>query len=101
MMREAPMDHAAYQAKVKRMSFEQLTYIIADCRAVLAANPMGHKAGHYCDEINYCAAELAARAKKQAITKSIPAQINELKRQIRGLELELTSSKIDRIINRS
>lgn len=65
------MDHAAYQAKVKRMSYDALTYTIADCRQALKAQPMGHKAGHYCDEINYCAAELAARAKQDKLLCSL------------------------------
>lgn len=59
------IDHVAYAAKCRRMTFDQLTYVIADCRDALKAQPMGPKAGHYCDEISYCSMELAARAKRE------------------------------------
>jgi hypothetical protein len=59
------MDHVAYAAKCRKMSLEQLEHVIFDCREALKANPNGHKAGYYCDEISYCSMEIAARSKKQ------------------------------------
>jgi len=64
-MTDTHMDHVAYAAKCRKMSNEQLEHVIFDCREVLNANPNGHKAGYYCDEISYCSMELMARAKKQ------------------------------------
>jgi hypothetical protein len=58
------MDHAAYQKKVKAMTLAELHYIIRDAHEAERAMPDGPKAGHYLDEINYCANELARR--KQA-----------------------------------
>jgi hypothetical protein len=62
-MSQAPaqIDHRAYQTKCKRLSSDSLRYIINDCQEALAANPEGHKAGYYADEINYCSMELSAR----------------------------------------
>ncbi len=55
------MNHSEYMEQVKLLSVESLRYIIKDCSEALKANPDGHKAGHYADEINYCAMELYAR----------------------------------------
>ncbi len=55
------MNHSKYMEQVKLLSEESLRYIIKDCGEALKANPDGHKAGHYADEINYCAMELYAR----------------------------------------
>lgn len=55
------MNHADYQKRTRRMTVEQLAFVIKDCRETLAANPDGEKAGYYADEINYCAMELKRR----------------------------------------
>lgn len=60
------IDHTNYPKTLKGKSIESLRYIIGDCKAVLEVNPYGSKAGYYADEINYCAMELAARAKAEA-----------------------------------
>jgi hypothetical protein len=60
-MKNIEMNHAEYSKKVKTMSIEALIYTIQDCKATLNANPEGHKAGYYADEINYCAMELSRR----------------------------------------
>lgn len=51
------IDHAAYAAKVRKMSDEALQYTIKDCRRAIAAMPDGYKVGYYQDEVNYCVAE--------------------------------------------
>jgi hypothetical protein len=55
------IDHAAYAAACTTKTVAQLRFIISDCREALAANPTGHKAGYYADEINYAAMELKRR----------------------------------------
>lgn len=57
------IDHAAYQAKVRKMTDAQLHYAIKDANEALQAMPNADKAGYYADEINYCASELARRRK--------------------------------------
>lgn len=61
-------DHAAYAAKVKNMSEEQLRYIIKDAQEAIKANPESPKSkyGYYADEINYCVSELHRRGKSDA-----------------------------------
>lgn len=56
-------DHAAYAAKVKNMSEEQLRFIIKDAQEAIKANPDSPKSkyGYYADEINYCVSELHRR----------------------------------------
>jgi hypothetical protein len=56
-----PIDHGAYQEKVKTMSEAALRYVIKDARRAIDANPNGHKAGYYQDEIHYCCMELKRR----------------------------------------
>jgi hypothetical protein len=60
-MKNIEINHAEYSKKVKTMSIEALIYTIQDCRATLKANPDGHKAGYYMDEIHYCTMELNKR----------------------------------------
>jgi hypothetical protein len=55
------INHTTYPKTLKAKSIESLRYIIQDCREALAANPAGHKAGYYQDEIHYAAAELRRR----------------------------------------
>ena len=55
------MDHSAYIAKTRTLSDAQLLYIIKDAREAIEANPDNPKAGHYADEIHYCAAEIKRR----------------------------------------
>jgi len=55
------IDHAAYQAKVKTMTEAELRFTINDAQEALKANPEGHKAGYYADEICYCGDELVRR----------------------------------------
>ena len=55
------MNHNEYIKRTKRMQETELRYIIRDCREALEANPESGKAGHYADEISYCAMELKRR----------------------------------------
>lgn len=55
------INHAEYQAKVKRMSEAQLAYVIKDATEAIEANPDGPKAGYYADEVHYAAMELKRR----------------------------------------
>jgi len=55
------IDHAAYQAKTKTMTAAELRYTIKDATGAMTANPTGHKAGYYADEVHYCAMELNRR----------------------------------------
>jgi len=60
-MRTIEINHAEYQEKTCTMSDEALRYTIRDCKEAIEANPDGHKAGYYADEINYCAMEIQRR----------------------------------------
>ena len=60
-MKIETIDHAAYQRKVRKLSEESLRFIIKDAGEALRANPEGHKAGYYQDEIHYCLMELRRR----------------------------------------
>ena len=55
------INHKEYQMKTALMPDSALRYTIKDASAAIAANPDGHKAGYYADEINYCAMELQSR----------------------------------------
>ena len=55
------IDHEAYQTRVRRMPLAGLLFILRDAREAIEANPAGHKAGFYADEINYCASEVSRR----------------------------------------
>lgn len=57
------IDHAAYPKLCRSRSEAELRFVIADCRATLAAWPDQPNYGYYLDEINYCADELARRAR--------------------------------------
>jgi hypothetical protein len=57
------IDHVAYPKACRTRSDAELLYVIADCRATLAAWPDQPNHGYYADEINYCADELARRAR--------------------------------------
>lgn len=57
------IDHAACPRLCRSRSEAELRYVIADCRATLAAWPDQPNAGYYLDEINNCADELARRAR--------------------------------------
>lgn len=59
------IDHTVYQRKVRTMTDESLRFVIKDATEAIQANPDGHKAGYYLDEIHYCAAELRRRAGKK------------------------------------
>jgi hypothetical protein len=56
------MDHNGYIKKTRTMSEASLRYVIKDCQLALEAMPNSGKAGHYADEISYCAMELNRRA---------------------------------------
>jgi hypothetical protein len=79
------IDHAAYQAKVRKLTEAQLHYIMRDAKAAERAHPTGHKAGYYLDEIHYCADELARRRKggvrenPQGRTELISVEIRDAK----------------------
>ena len=55
------MDHAAYIAKTKKMSSQQLLYVINDCKEAIEAMPDNPNCGYYMDEVHYCAMELQRR----------------------------------------
>jgi len=58
------MDHTEYPKSLKHKDSAALRYIIHDCRAAIAAMPMGVNAGYYADEIHYCAMELRRRSER-------------------------------------
>jgi hypothetical protein len=55
------MDHAAYQAKLKNKSFDELAFIIKDAGEAEKANPQGENSGYYADEVHYASAEIRRR----------------------------------------
>jgi len=55
------IDHTAYPKRLRTKTHSELRYILDDARAAIAANPDGHKAGFYADEINYVCDELSRR----------------------------------------
>lgn len=57
------IDHAAYPKLCRTRSDAELLFVIADCRATLDAWPDQPNYGYYLDEMNYCADELARRAR--------------------------------------
>ena len=57
------IDHAAYPKLCRTRSDAELRFVIADFRATLSAWPDQPNYGYYLDEINYCADELARRAR--------------------------------------
>lgn len=57
------IDHVGYPRLCRTRSDAELRFIIADCKATLAAWPDQPNYGYYLDEINYCADELTRRAR--------------------------------------
>jgi len=68
------MNHAEYQAKVKRMTYAQLTYVVKDATRAIEAMPNGDNEGYYADEVNYCADEISRRDKLSK-AKATPAKL--------------------------
>ncbi len=60
-METIKINHAEYQVKTKGMSEAKLRFTIKDATEAMEANPEGHKAGYYADEVCYCAAEMKRR----------------------------------------
>lgn len=58
------MNHSEYMKKVKRLSIEELKFIIMDCREAIKCLPDNPKNGYYMDEIHYCNMELIRRKKQ-------------------------------------
>lgn len=58
------MDHAKYQAGLRKKTEVELYYIIKDANEAAIANPGGENVGYYLDEVNYAQMELARRMKK-------------------------------------
>ena len=78
------MDHAAYQAKVRKMTEVQLRYTIRDAQEAMEANPENPNSGYYADEICYCGQELRKRAKARE-RKATPEVSEGLLRQVARL----------------
>lgn len=66
------IDHAAYAKDCRRRSEAELLFIIADCRATLAAWHDCPNAGYYMDEIHYATAELERRRRGGRRAKGQP-----------------------------
>ena len=64
MMPVENINHTEYPKSLRTKSEAALRYIIADAKAAIEANPEGHKAGYYADEICYAGMELARREKE-------------------------------------
>lgn len=62
------IDHSEYPKRAAAMTDAELLHTINDCSEALEANPGGHKAGYYADEIHYCGMERASR-KKEMLTE--------------------------------
>lgn len=62
MNERTQINHSQYMKKVRGMSEEALRFVMKDAAEAIKANPDGHKAGYYADEINYCSMELARRS---------------------------------------
>jgi len=54
-------DHAMYSRKVKKMTMDELNFVIKDCGEVLNVWPDTPNHGYYADEICYCADEIRRR----------------------------------------
>ena len=46
------IDHSEYPKRAAAMTDAELLHTINDCSEALEANPGGHKAGYYADEIH-------------------------------------------------
>lgn len=55
------IDHVAYPKMLEHKSWDELIYIRKDAMEAYQANPEGHKAGYYLDEINYVSNEIHRR----------------------------------------
>ena len=66
------MNHTEYQKKVKKMGYDQLLFVIKDCKEAIQAMPDGENVGYYADEIHYCTMELNRRANKKARKADLP-----------------------------
>lgn len=57
------MDHAAYQERLKKLTDDQLRFIIKDATEAMRVNPDATKSrnGYYADEVNYAQNELYRR----------------------------------------
>jgi hypothetical protein len=55
------MNHLDYMAKLRYKSIDELTYIIGDASAAIAAYPDSPNAGYYQDEVHYAYMELRRR----------------------------------------
>ena len=69
------IDHAAYQAKIKNWTPEALRFTIRDAQDAIKANPEGHKAGYYADEINYCGMELQTRQRAAVAQETVSVEV--------------------------
>jgi hypothetical protein len=72
-MKTEHINHGEYMAKTKTMMVAELRYTIEDATKAILANPEGHKAGYYADEINYCAMELKKRADMKVLVDAVRA----------------------------
>lgn len=61
------MNHAEYQRKCRKLTDEQLHYIIIDAAEAMEAWPDGENAGYYADEQHYAAMELKRRERRAAV----------------------------------
>jgi len=57
-------DHAACQARCRKMTDAELRYVSRDCREAMAALPENPKNSEYADTAAYCGMELAKRNKR-------------------------------------
>ena len=53
--------HSEFIAKARRMTEDELLYVIKDCEAAMAALPESPKCSQYADERLYCGMELHRR----------------------------------------
>ena len=63
-MQTKQMNHSAYQKSLKRMSLEELQFVIEDARSAIKAYPENPNAGYYADEVIYCSQEIRNRRVK-------------------------------------
>ncbi len=55
------IDHTEYPKSLRTKCMDSLIYIRQDAHNAMTANPEGHKAGYYADEINYIGDEIRRR----------------------------------------
>lgn len=60
-MQQEQIDHVNYPERLKSLSLSSLWAIARDAYEAERANPNGHKAGYYLDEINYVSNEMHRR----------------------------------------